>query len=76
MSVWTIAKADGRDYITPDDIDEAIDAGESQLDVWGEVLQAVEAKAAEDASLCAFTALTAFDCKVRRRNRDGSVEEV
>ena len=67
MSLWDLAKADGRDYITPEDVSDAIEKGQSQTDVWLEVLQAVEAKAAEDASLCAFLALDRFSFKVHRR---------
>jgi hypothetical protein len=74
-TVWKRAIAKERKYITPEDVDAAIDAGAAQLDIWREVLQAVEAKAAEDASLCAFVALTRFDQKVVRRQRDGTLHE-
>ena len=74
MSTWAIAKAAGRDYITPEDVTAAVAAGISQTDLWREVLQAVECGAVEDASCTAFVALKGF--KVRRRTAAGSIEEV
>ena len=73
-SAWAIAKAAGRDYITPEDVTAAVAAGISQTDLWREVLQAVECGAVEDASCTAFVALKGF--KVRRRTAAGSIEEV
>ena len=45
MSVWSIAAADGRDYITPEDIAASIetDPREDQFDLWRDVLQAIAA---------------------------------
>ena len=60
MNVREIASREGRSYITPEDVTEAIQTGCSQTDVWMHVLEAVDAKAAEDQSLCAFIALTKF----------------
>lgn len=69
MSTWAIAKAAGRNYITPEDVTEAVAAGISQTDLWREVLQAVEAGLVEDASCTAFVALKGF--KVQSRRAEG-----
>lgn len=57
---WAFAKAAGRDYLTPEDVTAGLEAGASVLMTAQAVLQAVEGKMAEDASLCAFIALKAF----------------
>lgn len=57
---WAFAKAAGRDYLTPEDVTNGIEAGASVLVVAQAVLEAVEGKMAEDASLCAFVALKMF----------------
>lgn len=57
---WYHAWARQRDYLTPEDVTAAIEAQASVLDVTQAVLQAVELKCAEDASLCAFLALEMF----------------
>jgi len=51
-----IAKADGRDYITPEDITLSVKAGHLSLSLCLDVLDALESGAAEDPSLCAFVA--------------------
>lgn len=48
--------ADGRDYITPEDITAAITSGGEKLEIWKVVLDAVSAGACEDTSCCAFVA--------------------
>ena len=59
--VWRLATARGHDYITPEDVGDAITEGASRDDVWRDVLIAADVKAAEDLSLCAFMALDKFD---------------
>jgi hypothetical protein len=51
-----IAAAEGRDYITPEDITLSVNAGHPSLDLCLVVLDALESGAAEDPSLCAFVA--------------------
>ena len=58
---WYHAWAHQRDYLTPEDVTAAVEAQASIVDVAQAVLQAVEMKAAEDASLCAFIALKMFN---------------
>jgi hypothetical protein len=60
VNVWEHAKAAGRDYITPEDVGAATSEGATKDDVWRDVLQAIEAKSAEDPSCCAFVALRDF----------------
>jgi len=50
------AERDGRDYITPEDITAAIDAGAEKSALQQEVLEWLGKRAAEDWSLCAFVA--------------------
>lgn len=56
-------QADGRDYLTPEDIGHAIRAGGTKLEVWAVVLGAFAAGrdgiayGCEDGPLCAFVAL-------------------
>jgi hypothetical protein len=57
---WHHAAKAGREYLTPEDVTAAVAAGGTVLGVAKAVLEAVEAKAAEDASLCAFVALKTF----------------
>lgn len=76
MSVWDIAKKAGRNYITPEDIRAESDMDGRQVDMWRDVLQAIEANACEDASGCAFVALKICHARVRRRSADGALEEV
>lgn len=64
--VWEVAKENGRDYITPEDIADAAFQGADEHTVWQEVLEAIDAKSAEDASLCAFVALRKFGYKSGR----------
>ncbi len=47
---------EGRDYITPEDIQAAIDAGANRETLQHEVLEWLGKNAAEDWSLCAWTA--------------------
>lgn len=49
-------KQDGRDYITPEDIQAAIDAGATKAALQQEVLEWLSKKAAEDWGLCAWVA--------------------
>jgi hypothetical protein len=55
--VWTRALTAGRDFITPSDVDAALDAGVDVLAVVADVLVAIDIGAIEDRSLCAFTLL-------------------
>ena len=75
MNPWDRAKVAGRMYVTPEDVEAAFLDGESYVSIWQDLLQAVEANAAEDASACAHVALNGRDCKVRRV-RDGAMVEV
>jgi len=54
---WYWAAEAKRQYLTPEDVTEAKKHGASRLKAYTAVLQAVERKAAEDASCCAFVAL-------------------
>jgi hypothetical protein len=55
---WHAANAirEGRDYITPEDISAAIDAGADLTELRLEVLVALGRRCCEDWSLCAFVA--------------------
>jgi hypothetical protein len=75
MRVFEVARLHGRDYVTPEDVREALATGTSKTDLWVEVLQAIEAKAAEDVSACAFAVLDGLGLKVRRRVKGGAYEE-
>ena len=44
-------------YITPENIQAAIDAGGAKLEVWEVTLQALADGACEDSGCCAFVAL-------------------
>lgn len=52
---WAHVTGD-RDYLTPEDIQAAINAGGSRLHIWGVVLEAMSKRYCEDWSLCAFVA--------------------
>ncbi len=64
-SPWFHAEQAGRNYLTPEDVNEAIDAGGTRLEIWTDVLKAIEMHAVEDASCTAFVAL-----KLKDRIRD------
>lgn len=55
----TLAKGEERDYITPEDVQAAIDAGVDKFVLWDELLAILGKQrdlGAEDASLCCFIA--------------------
>ena len=54
--MWFYAERDKRDYITPEDIGDAIDDGIERTVLWGEVLEALGDKRVEDWSCCALVA--------------------
>lgn len=54
---WHHAHQDKRTYITPKDIQAAIEADGEKEEVWLDVLQGVESGSLEDASACAFVAI-------------------
>lgn len=56
---WWYARKAKRDYITPEDIDEAVKAGALRPQIMQHTLSAIEDKRAEDVTLCAFMALNA-----------------
>ena len=56
MTPWEFAKAEGRDYLTPEDLTAALKAGATPLEVAIETLAAISVKQAEDVKLCAFVA--------------------
>lgn len=66
-SPWHYADLEGRGYLTPEDASAAIGAGASVWQVAQAVLEAVEAKRAEDASCCAFVALSRDPAWKRRK---------
>lgn len=55
-TAWDFARAVGRDYITPEDIGDALASGTDPTAVKQEVLEALGKKSCEDPSLCAFVA--------------------
>lgn len=57
---WFFAKLEGRAYLTPEDVADAIKLDCLPVVVMRVVLEAVERNAAEDESLCAFEALEHF----------------
>lgn len=63
---WHYAAKAGREYMTPEDVGAAIEAGGGALVVAEAVLQAVDLKCVEDSSCTAFAALEAFKKKKRR----------
>lgn len=54
---WAYARERGRDYLTPEDLTDAIEAGADRDTIWRATLDAISRKVAEDKSLCAFVAL-------------------
>jgi len=60
---WHHAAVAERDYLTPEDVENAIAAGGDVLVVAKACLQAVEMGCVEDASCTAFVALKAFKKK-------------
>lgn len=58
--VWQIALP--REYITPEDVGRALEDGADPLDVARDLLVAVDIRACEDASLCAFALLDSLPC--------------
>lgn len=55
---WTHAVAAGRpDYITPEDITDAIASGAGRLEIYQTTLEAIQQRKAEDPRLCAFVAV-------------------
>jgi hypothetical protein len=46
-----------RDYITPEDVQEAINEGADKLALYTELLDWIASKAVEDGPLCAFIAV-------------------
>lgn len=51
---WHYAAKAGRNYITPEDITDAIAAGAERVHLYETVLRAINDRAAEDYRLCAF----------------------
>lgn len=60
MTPWDAAVAANRAYLTPEDISDALHSGCDLSAVVREVLGAISAGKAEDASLCAFVAWKAM----------------
>jgi hypothetical protein len=59
-TVLSIARGNGREYITPEDVGEALKVGVPRVDVMAQVLRVlgrIEGSGAEDWSLCAFVAV-------------------
>jgi len=54
---WQVAKTNGREYLTPEDVKASHESRCDKNVIWRCVLQAVERKLVEDASLTAFVAL-------------------
>jgi len=59
--VWQ--RALPREYITPEDVSDALSSGADPLEVARDILVAVDLGAAEDASLCAFNLLDTLPCR-------------
>lgn len=59
-TVWEIAKAEDRDYITPEDITKALESGASAHVLVADVLNAIGCHSVEDVSLCAHLAWRAL----------------
>lgn len=64
---WTFATKAGRDYLTPEDIDDAIEAGASRLNIYQAALEATYRNTAEDPRACAFSAV----CSSAWKRREG-----
>lgn len=54
---WKLAKAWRRNYLTPEDLSEASEAGATREDLLVAFAEAVECGACEDAKTCAFVVL-------------------
>ncbi len=54
---WAYAIEAGRDYLTPEDVADAIKEGAERLAIYETVLDAINRKSTEDTSLCAFVAV-------------------
>lgn len=54
---WTYARRDGRDYVKPEDIGDARDAGGGGEMFLALVLRAIADRRVEGVSLCAFVAI-------------------
>lgn len=57
--IEVIAKSKDRDYITPEDVQDALDADAPRIEVWDELLAILGKQrglGAEDAGLCCFVA--------------------
>lgn len=57
---WFYAAETGHNYLSPEDIIAAINAGGTKMEIWEIVLDAVSGKACEDYSCCAFVAFRYF----------------
>jgi hypothetical protein len=66
---WVYARVQGRDYLTPEDVVDAIKAGVGRTTIYRIVLDAIESRAAEDYRLCAFVALNEKRPRPKRRKR-------
>lgn len=64
---WYHAGLERREYITPEDIGDAIKAGAGHLDIARVTLKAINDRAAEDYRLCAFVAIDSSEWKARER---------
>ncbi len=66
---WTHATAAERDYITPEDVEDARTAGAGKHDLMASVLDAIAWRQAEDARLCARYALDGVEWSFRNAPR-------
>ena len=57
ITIGAIAAAAGRAYITPEDVQDAIDAGMDKISLYTELLSWIEGGTVEDTRLAAFVAL-------------------
>lgn len=57
MTLQELAGLENRDYVTPEDVQAAIDAGMDKLALYTELLRFIEKKSVEDTTLAAFVAL-------------------
>jgi hypothetical protein len=62
---WNHAVAAKRDYLTPEDLGEAIKAGAGRFAIYQTTLEAIQMRRVEDWSLCAFVAVHSSECRVR-----------
>jgi histone H3/H4 len=56
MNPWDNARVHGRDYLTPEDIQAAINSGIAKVELQQTVLEAIGRCLCEDASACAYVA--------------------